>query len=203
MFEGIPKRAKVHFVSGLHFALGLFAFVLSPPVNVVVSGDWEPRAGKFVHDGFVFLHLRHPDFLVAVTIDKVANGHDEIRLEEIGVANGVSENRYSFGRSAGSVAINDEGEGVLFIWKTELVAAFARGHEASRGGGDRFVFLAVTMMMVVVADVWIYGRVGEGGADAKEQGKEISSHLNQILHKIEQSSRSFLMRIHEVEIEND
>ena len=44
VLKGIPKWSEVHFICSLHFTFGLFTFVLTPPVDVMVSGNGKPWA---------------------------------------------------------------------------------------------------------------------------------------------------------------
>jgi len=155
VLEGIPERAEVHLVSGFHFTFGLLGFVFSPPVDVVVSRDGEPGAGELVHDGFEFLHLLHPNVLGGVTIDEIADRHDEVRLEKIGVADGVGEDGNAAVGPAGAVAINDEGEGLFFVGKGQLDLALARGVKTVGRWLCGFVFVTMTMVVMGVPDVGI------------------------------------------------
>lgn len=173
MLEGIPKRSEVHLIGRFHLSFGLLRFVRTPPVDVVVSGYREPRAGEFVHDGLVFLHLRHPDVLVAVTIDEVADGHDEVGFQKIGVAHGIGEDSDSVVGASGAIAVDDKAKGVLLVGKRELHLALARGVESVRGGFNGFVLLTVTMKVMVVTNVWIdRWRIGKGGRGAETEKKK-------------------------------
>ena len=172
VLEGIPERAEVHLVSGFHFTFGLLGFVFSPPVDVVVSRDGEPGAGELVHDGFEFLHLLHPDVLSGVAIDEIADGHDEVRFEEIGVADGVGEDGDTAVGTSGAVTVDDEGEGVFFVGEGELDLALTRGVETVGRRFHCFVLIAVTVMVVVVPDVGVDGRrVGESARKAEAEDK--------------------------------
>ena len=117
VLEGIPEWTEVHFICSFHFTFGLFTFILTSPVDVMVSGNGKPRACELAHNGLVFLHLGHPDFLVAVSIDEITNRHDEVGFEKIGVTNCVGEHGNAFRRPSGAIAINDKSEGIIFVGK--------------------------------------------------------------------------------------
>ena len=164
MRKGIPKWTEVHFVGRFHLPFGFLGLVLPPPIDVVVSGDGEPRAGKFIHDGFVFLHLRHPNLFVAVAVDEVTDSHDEVGFKEIGVAHGVGKDGDAIVRSSGAVTVDNETKGVFLVGKGKFHVALARGVESFRGGFDGLMFFTVAVMMMIVTDVWIdRRRIGEGG----------------------------------------
>lgn len=172
VLKGIPEWTEVHFICTLHFTFGFFTFILTSPVDVMVSGNGKPWARELAHDGLVFLHLCHPDFFVAVSVDEITNGHDEIRFEEVGVTNRVSEHGNAFRWPPSTIAINDKSEGVFFVGKREFNAAFTGSDEAGRSRCDRFMLFSVTMKMVVMTDVGINGGISKGRSDAEEEEKK-------------------------------
>ena len=126
VFEPIVERAEVFFETGFVFA---WWAVGAAPVDVVISGDWEPRHAEVVHDGAVFLHFLFPCWERTVAVDEVADGEDEVRVEEIGVVDGLVEDLEPFGRAAGAVAEDEEVEGVVAFGERERFCAFAFGVE--------------------------------------------------------------------------
>ena len=126
MFEPIVERAEVFFETGFVFAGWA---VGAAPVDVVISGDWEPRHAEVIHDGAVFGHFLFPCRERTVAVDEVADGEDEVRVEEIGVADGLVEDLEAFGWAASAVAEDEEVEGVVAFGERERFGSFAFGVE--------------------------------------------------------------------------
>jgi hypothetical protein len=84
-------------------------------------------------------------------LHEIADGHHEIGFEEIHVVHGVSENGDSFVGSAGAVAEDGKGEGVLLEGKGEGMA-LARGVEPRGVLGHRMRVIEMPCV-AIVADV--------------------------------------------------
>ena len=118
--------------------------------------------------------ISHPDIFGAITVDEVADGHDEIGFNEIGVADGIGEDGDAIDRSAGAVAIDDEGEGVLLLGKGKFDLALAGGVEALGRGLHGGEFFTVMMVMVGVPDIRVhFRRVGAERGKAKGEGEKV------------------------------
>ena len=92
---------------------------VTAPVDVMISGDGKPRHPQPCHYSPVFLHLHHPAGCVIVSLDEVADRHDEIGIKKIGVGDRLGENLDTFGRSAGPVTEDNEVKNVLTFRERE------------------------------------------------------------------------------------
>jgi hypothetical protein len=107
VLEPVVEGAEVFFEIGFVFR---FRSAGTAPVDVMVTGDGEPWHLESVHGGGVLLHFLFPFREWAVAIDEVADGEDEVGVEEVGVLDGLVEHEESFGWSAGAVAEDHEVE---------------------------------------------------------------------------------------------
>jgi len=172
VLERVPQRAEVQLVVGLVLALGLRA--LAAPVDVVVAHHGEPGAQELVHDPLELAHLRQPLGLLVVALDQVADGHDEVGLEQVDLGHRLVEHGDALGRAASAVAEHDEGEGVLLLGQGELEGALARGQEAPRVL-RLWVGLAAGGVLRPVG-LLVVGRGRSGQQQSGEEGDEGGAH---------------------------
>ncbi|QKK09039.1 MAG: TIGR02206 family membrane protein [Planctomycetota bacterium] len=177
VLEGVPERAEVGLEVLLVLALGR---VVAAPVDVVVAGDGEPGAVELVHDALELAHLGHPGLGGVVALDEVADGHDQVGLEEVGVGDGLVEDLDPVGGAAGAVAVDDEEEGVVLGGQREDLGRGAVGGEAGMVG-DRLVGMVARVIVVVVAlGPGVGGQGGERGGDDGGDGGGWAFHAGTV-----------------------
>ena len=134
VLEPVPERAEVLFISLLVFERRA---ALAAPVDVVIAGDGEPRHAQVFHGVAVFVHLDLPLVGGVVTLDQIADGHDEVGVEQVAVGDRLGQHLDAFRRAAGAVAEDDEVEGVVALRQGEQDGIRAVGADFRRvGGGD-------------------------------------------------------------------
>ena len=134
VLEPVPQRAEVLFISLLVFERRA---ALAAPVDVVIAGDREPRHAEVLHGAAVFIHLHLPLVGGVIALDQVADGHDEVGVEQVGVGHRLGEDLDALRRAAGAIAEDDEVKGIVALRQREQDRVRAVGADFRRvGGGD-------------------------------------------------------------------
>ncbi len=133
VFEPVPEGAEVFFVVGFVFAGGALG---AAPVDVVIAGDGEPGHAEVLHDAAVFAEVLHPFVRGIVAGEEVADGHDEVGVEEVGIADGLAEDLEAGFGAAGAVAVDEEVEGEVACGEGEEGGVRAAGVDLLGGSGE-------------------------------------------------------------------
>jgi hypothetical protein len=132
VLEPVPERPEVLLVESLVLARWFrFGIVRGlPPVDVVVSRHREPRHAQPVHGGMVLAHLLQPLLALIVAVDQVANCHDQIGIEKVGVLDSLGEHLDSFGRPSGAIAEHNEVKDIIPLGQRQQFRRWTIGVDA-------------------------------------------------------------------------
>jgi len=86
------------------------------PVHVVIACHGIPGAIEFFHDASKLAHLVQPLLAPVESVDQITHRHYQIRIQQIGIADGLLQHADSFGRTTRSIADNHKLECVFFFF---------------------------------------------------------------------------------------